>query len=89
MNKELVTVALKSPITYALVIVASLLTFFVSAYSNRSDDNIKSCNAQIAYLQIRVEKLEKQVDEYTRVVLYKDAQIKSRDFVLDSLKNEK
>lgn len=89
MDKELIKIALKSPITYALIIVASILTFFVSAYSNRSDDNLHACNAQIEYLRIRIEKLEKQVDEYTRVVLYKDAQIKSRDFVLDSLKNEK
>ena len=84
-NSELIKIALKSPITYALIVLSIVMTYFISAFNNRSDDNLNACNAQIEYLRIRVDKLEKQVDEYTRVVLYKDAQIKSRDVVIDSL----
>lgn len=40
------------------------------------------------YLRERVEKLEVQVDDFTKTILFKNAQIENRDLALDSLKRE-
>ncbi|WP_099368076.1 hypothetical protein [Sphingobacterium sp. 1.A.4] len=87
MNEQ-IRLALKSPLTYALIIITGVATYFVTAYNNRSDDSLHACNAQIDYLKLRVDKLEKQLDEYTKAVMFKDAQVKNRDQVIDSLKME-
>lgn len=81
-------IALRSPLTYALVIITGFATYFITAFNNRSDDNLQACNAQIEYLRLRVDKLEKQLDEYTKAVMFKDAQVKNREQVIDSLKME-
>lgn len=82
-------IALRSPLTYALVIIAGVASYFITAFNNRSDDNLSACNAQIEYLRLRIDKLEKQLDEYTTAVMFKDSQIKNRDLVIDSLRHEK
>lgn len=82
-------IALRSPLTYALIVITGFTSYFITAFNNRSDDNLHACNAQIEYLRLRVDKLEKQLDEYTKAVMFKDAQIKNRDLVIDSLKYEK
>lgn len=79
-------IALKSPLTYALIIIAGITSYFVSAYNNRSDDSIRSCYEQVARLNHRVAALEKMHDEYTRAVLFKDLQIREQAIIIDSLK---
>ena len=46
---------------------------------------VQSQLEQVTYLRDRVDKLEKQVDQYTTAIMYKDGQIKMRDIVIDSL----
>lgn len=79
----------KYPLAFVVFFVTVLLTTFVNKLFSTNDDRSRECMEQVAYLRERVEKLEKQVDDYTKAVMYKDAQIKNRDLVIDSLKYEK
>lgn len=81
-------IALKSPLTYALIIIAGITSYFVSAYNNRSNDSIRSCHEQVVRLNQRVAALEKMHDEYTRAVLFKDLQIREQAIIIDSLKTK-
>lgn len=83
---EQAKVALKSPLTYALIIIAGITSYFVTAYNDRSDQSISSCYEQVMRLEARVTSLEKTLDEYTRAVLFKDVQIKEQAHIIDSLK---
>lgn len=71
--------ALKSPLTYALIFVSSIASFFISVYVNKTNADDEKC-------QKRVDALEKRLDDYVQAVLFKDEQIKNRDVVIDSLK---
>ncbi|MGJ1499629.1 hypothetical protein ACR79R_20115 [Sphingobacterium spiritivorum] len=79
----------KYPLAFVVCFVSVLLTTFVNKLFSTNDDRSKECMNQVEYLRERVEKLEKQVDDYTKAVMYKDAQIKNRDLVIDSLRYEK
>lgn len=79
----------KYPLAFVVFFVTTLLTTFVNKLFSTNDDRSRECMEQVTYLRERVEKLEVQVDDYTKAVMYKDAQIKNRDLVIDSLKYEK
>lgn len=79
----------KYPLAFTVFFVTVLLTTFVNKLFSTNDDRSRECMEQVTYLRERVEKLEIQVDDYTKAVMYKDAQIKNRDLVIDSLKYEK
>ncbi|MEI2271839.1 hypothetical protein OHD16_06760 [Sphingobacterium sp. ML3W] len=79
----------KYPLAFVVFFVTVLLTTFVNKLFSTNDDRSRECMEQVDYLRERVDKLEKQVDDYTKAVMYKDAQIKNRDLVIDSLKYEK
>lgn len=79
----------KYPLAFVVFFVTALLTTFVNKLFSTNDDRSRECMEQVAYLRDRVEKLEKQVDDYTTAVMYKDAQIKTRDVIIDSLKYER
>lgn len=85
-------VALKSPLTYGLIIIAWIASYFVSAYNDRSNDTInqisRDCTEQIKRLNERITVLEKMHDEYTRAVLFKDIQIREQAIIIDSLKTK-
>lgn len=83
---EQVKVALKSPLTYGLIIIAWIASYFVNAYNDRSNDSINNCTEHIVRLNDRITALEKMHDEYTRAVLFKDLQIKEQANIIDSLK---
>lgn len=80
--------ALKSPLTYALLVIAVMAGYFANAFANRSNDTIRSCYDQVAMLNERVSALEKMHDEYTRAVLFKDIQIREQAIIIDSLKTQ-
>ncbi|MGJ1196298.1 hypothetical protein ACR777_10415 [Sphingobacterium spiritivorum] len=79
----------KYPLAFVVCFVTVLLTTFVNKLFSTNDDRSKECMNQVEYLRERIEKLEKQLDDYTKAVMYKDAQIKNRDLVIDSLRYEK
>lgn len=79
----------KYPLAFVVFFVTALLTTFVNKLFSTNDDRSRECMEQVSYLRDRVEKLEKQVDDYTTAVMYKDAQIKTRDVIIDSLRYEK
>lgn len=79
----------KYPLAFVVFFVTAMLTTFVNKLFSTNDDRSRECMEQVAYLRDRVEKLEKQVDDYTTAVMYKDAQIKTRDVIIDSLKYER
>lgn len=87
MNEQ-AKIAIKSPLTYALLIITGFSSYFITAYNSRSDDTIQSCQAQIVRLNERIDKLEQMHDEYTRAVLFKDIQIREQAFIIDSLKSK-
>ena len=86
---EKITTINKYPLAFVVFFVTALLTTFVNKLFSTNDDRSRECMEQVAYLRDRVEKLEKQVDDYTKAVMYKDAQIKNRDAIIDSLRYER
>lgn len=79
----------KYPLAFVVFFVTALLTTFVNKLFSTNDDRSRECMEQVEYLRDRVEKLERQVDDYTTAVMYKDAQIKTRDVIIDSLRYER
>ena len=83
----------KHPTTILLAIAVNviwiLIFMIVNGAKDTAKDANKECLEQVAYLRDRVEKLEKQLDNYTRTIMFKEAQIKNRDLVIDSLRYEK
>lgn len=79
----------KYPLAILVFIVSSLLTTAVNRLFVTEDGRNDDCQNQIVFLRERVDKLEKQLDDYTQTVLFKDAQIKNRELVIDSLNNER
>ena len=85
-------IALKSPLTYGLIIIAWIASYFVAAYNDRSNDTItqlsRDCKEQITRLNVRITVLEKMHDEYTRAMLFKDIQTREQAIIIDSLKRQ-
>lgn len=83
----------KYPLAFVVCFVTVLLTTFINKLFSTNDDRSKECMEQVGYLRTRVETLEKdrdkQVSDYRNTILYKDAQIRNRDLIIDSLKYEK
>lgn len=79
----------RHPTTIILIVAVNVIWVLIFVITDSAKDSNKDCLEQVAYLRERVEKLEKQVDDYTKAVMYKDAQIKNRDVIIDSLKYEK
>lgn len=88
-NKYTLKEWVKHPTTIILIIAVNVIWILIFLLTDSAKDGQKDCLEQVAYLRERVEKLEKQVDDYTKAVMYKDAQIKNRDLVIDSLRYEK
>ncbi|MGV6947028.1 hypothetical protein [Sphingobacterium kyonggiense] len=78
----------KYPLAILVFVVTSLLTTAVNRLFTTEDNRSDDCKNQIAYLRERVDKLEKQLDQYTNAIMFKDAQVKNREQVIDSLKME-
>ena len=78
----------KYPLAILVFVVTSLLTTAVNRLFTTEDNRSDDCKNQIAYLRERVDKLEEQLDQYTKAVMFKDAQVKNREQVIDSLKME-
>ncbi|NGM63524.1 hypothetical protein G5B30_16565 [Sphingobacterium sp. SGG-5] len=79
----------RHPTTIILIVAVNVIWVLIFVITDSAKDSNKDCLEQVAYLRERVEKLEKQVDDYTKAVMYKDAQIKNRDVIIDSLRYEK
>jgi len=58
---------------------------------NEKNNAIAALRRQVSGLSVQIASkiLEKQVDDYTKAVMYKDAQIKNRDAIIDSLRYER
>lgn len=78
----------KYPLAILVFVVTSLLTTAVNRLFTTEDNRNDDCKNQIAYLRERVDKLEEQLDQYTKAIMFKDAQVKNREQVIDSLKME-
>lgn len=79
----------RHPTTIILIISVNVIWILVFMVVDMGRDKSKECMEQVAYLRERVEKLEKQLDEYTTAIIFKNGQIKVRDNVIDSLKKDK
>lgn len=88
-DTEKITTINKYPLAFVVFFVTALLTTFVNKLFSTNDDRSRECMEQVEYLRDRVEKLERQVDDYTKAVMYKEAQIKNRDVIIDSLRHER
>ena len=64
-TKESVETASRRPMGWALVVVTALLTTAANQLLKTNDDRSADCMEQVMYLRERVEKLERQVDDYT------------------------
>lgn len=55
----------KHPTTAMLVIAMTVASVLVHVLISRTENSNKDCMEQVMYLRERVDKLEKQVDDYT------------------------
>lgn len=78
----------KYGLVFTVFVLSSILSIAIDRIFFKEDSRNDDCQNQIVYLRERVDKLEKQLDEYTKAVMFKDAQVKNRDQVIDSLKME-
>lgn len=76
---------IKHPTTIILIVAVNVVWILIFTITNMAQDKSKECMEQVVYLRDRLERVERQVDEYTTAIMYKDAQIKNRDSVIDSL----
>lgn len=76
----------KHPTTILLIVAINIIWILIFMLTDRDKNRNEDCLEQVTYLRERVEKLEKQVDEYTQTVMFKDVQIKKQTAVIDSLK---
>lgn len=88
-NKYTLSQWIRHPTTILLIVAISIIQALIWHVVKKSDVSAKDCMEQVSYLRDRVEKLELQVDEYTKAVMFKDAQIRTRDVIIDSLKHDK
>jgi len=87
-NKYTVAQWVKHPTTLLLVFTVTIIQMLIQHTVRRSDTSTKECMEQVEYLRVRVDKLESQLDEYTRAVMFKDMQIKKQTQAIDSLKRK-
>ena len=78
-----------NPITAILVIAVVIIQSLINDIVRKSDASTLECIEQVEYLRIRLDKLEGQVDEYTRAILFKDVQIKKQADAIDSLRRKR
>lgn len=78
---------LKHPTTAMMIAAVSAVWILIFMVTDMAKDSNKDCMEQVAYLRDRVDKLEKQQDDYIRAMMYKDGQIRMRELVIDSLSN--
>ena len=88
-NKYTVAQWVKHPTTLLLIFTVTIIQALIQHTVRRSDTSTKECMEQVEYLRIRVDKLEGQVDEYTRAILFKDVQIKKQADAIDSLRRKR
>lgn len=76
----------KHPQTVLLIISINIIWGLLLFITNRSDDNTENAYRLLDEHKERADKFENLVFEYTRAIMFKDAQIKNRDVYIDSLK---
>lgn len=79
---------IRHPTTIILIIAVNVVWILIFTITGMAKDKSKECMEQVVYLRERLEKVERQVDEYTTAIMYKDAQIKNREAVIDSLRKD-
>lgn len=87
-NEKTGKAANRYPLIFIVFVLSSILTVLIDRLFFKEDSRNGDCQEQIAYLRERVEKLEKQVDDYTISVMFQEAQVKNRDLIIDSLRKE-
>lgn len=75
----------KHPLVYALVILGLLVGYFVSATTGTSDERIKDCNEQIAYLRLQLSKKDSMLQDLQTELFISNNIIKSIPQTVDSL----
>lgn len=68
---------IKHPTTILLILSVSAVWFLMLIVTNTANNKSRECLEQVVYLRDRVEKLEKQTDEYVRAIMQRDLQIRS------------
>ena len=87
-EEETAKTANRYPLVFIVFVLSSILSITIDRIFFKEDSRNNDCQNQIAYLRERVDKLEKQLDQYTNAIMFKDAQVKNREQVIDSLKME-
>lgn len=80
---------IRHPISYALVIVAGLLSFFVSRYSSSQDQGLEACEGEKKELRIDLLQERKRNDDLIQALLVKNGIINEIKKTTDSLVREK
>ncbi|WP_312697225.1 hypothetical protein [Sphingobacterium mizutaii] len=86
--KEQLRQRINIPLVFIVFVLSSILSIAIDRIFFKEDSRNDDCQEQVQYLRERVEKLEIQVDDFTKIILFKNAQIENRDLALDSLKRE-
>lgn len=78
----------KYPLSVLVGVVCSLLTIFINKLFDSNDARVADCLAQNENKDKRIHMLEETLNKYTNAVLFRESQVKNRDYVIDSLKRE-
>lgn len=94
-NKYTLKEWIRHPTTIILIVAVNVIWILIFIVVNMGKDKATDCMEQVSYLRERIDKLEEQSgkfdeqrDKYITTIIYKDAQIKTRDNAIDSLKRK-
>lgn len=78
----------KYPLAVVVIILTALLTTFINQFFKTSEGRKDDCQKELDNSRQMIREKDKIINDYTRTILYKDAQIKNRESALDSVKNK-
>ena len=77
------------PVTYALVIVGSLLTYFVYAFTGATDKTLATCKEENVRLEAELTRVNKRNETLTDAILYYKGVVVETKKLTDSVVREK
>lgn len=71
--------------TILLIFAVNIIWGLLFLITSRSDDNTENAYRLLEEHKKRADKFENLVFEFSRALMYKEAQLKNRDFYIDSI----
>lgn len=78
----------KHPTTIMLLVAVNLIWILIVFIVNSSSDSKEDCQKELDNYRAMLREKDQIINDYTKTILFKDAQIKNRESALDSAKNQ-